>query len=40
MKVCWRRLPNMRMVTEALGSLYEGASFAKVILTVGFQFID
>lgn len=30
MKVCWRRLPNMRVVTEALGAMYEGASIAKV----------
>lgn len=37
MKVCWRRLPNMRVVTEALGGLYEGASIAKVscLLSVG-----
>lgn len=32
MKVCWRRLPPIRMVSEALGGLYEGASIAKVSL--------
>lgn len=29
-RVCWRRLPPMRVVGEALGQLYDGASFVKV----------
>lgn len=29
-RVCWRRLPTLRMVGEALGQLYDGASHVKV----------
>lgn len=30
-RVCWRRLPVLRSVGEALGQLYDGASHVKVI---------
>lgn len=30
MRVCWRRLPPVRAVGEALGHLYDGASHVKV----------
>lgn len=29
-RVCWRRLPSIRSVGEALGQLYDGASYVKV----------
>lgn len=29
-RVCWRRLPPMRTVSEALGNMYDGASYVKV----------
>lgn len=31
-RVCWRRLPALRAIGEALGQLYDGASHVKVIL--------
>ncbi|CAD7076966.1 unnamed protein product [Hermetia illucens] len=31
LRVCWRRLPPMRVVSEALGSLYDGASHVKLV---------
>ncbi len=31
-RVCWRRLPSIRSVGEALGQLYDGASYVKVNL--------
>lgn len=30
-RVCWRRLPPIRTVSEALGALYEGASHVKMV---------
>lgn len=30
-RVCWRRMPALRAVGEALGQLYDGASHVKVI---------
>ncbi|XP_055706947.1 protein Wnt-1-like [Phlebotomus papatasi] len=30
-KVCWKRMPSMRVVSEALGQLYDGASHVKFI---------
>lgn len=30
-RVCWRRLPSIRTVGEALGGLYDGASHVKLV---------
>lgn len=30
-RVCWRRLPPLRDIGDALGQLYDGASYVKVI---------
>ncbi|KAG4071536.1 hypothetical protein HA402_011690 [Bradysia odoriphaga] len=30
-RVCWRRLPSIRSVGEALGQLYDGASYVKLV---------
>jgi wingless-type MMTV integration site family 3 protein len=30
-RVCWRRLPTMKMVTEALGQMYDGAALVKPV---------
>lgn len=35
-RVCWRRLPALRMIGEALGQLYDGASHVKVMLCIPF----
>lgn len=31
-RVCWRRMPDLRTVGEALGHLYDGASYVKVFI--------
>lgn len=30
-RVCWRRLPAIRLVGEALGAQYDGASLVKLV---------
>lgn len=38
-RVCWRRLPTLRLVGEALGHLYDGASHVKVnfVLVISYR---